>query len=60
MLTINADEHSLMRNFHRPEDEKRMVVILPEGRYGDWLDAPAGRTMEFMMPYPAEALAMTL
>ena len=56
MLTINADEHSLMRNFHRPGDEKRMVVILPEGRYGEWLDAPVARTMEFMRPYPAERL----
>jgi putative SOS response-associated peptidase YedK len=30
MLTINADSHSLMRNFHRAEDEKRMVMILNE------------------------------
>jgi hypothetical protein len=25
MLTINADEHPLMRHFHKPADEKRMV-----------------------------------
>lgn len=56
MLTINADEHSLMRNFHRPGDEKRMVVILFEGSYADWLEAPVARTMEFMRPYPAERL----
>ena len=29
MLTINADEHPLMNQFHKPTDEKRMVVILP-------------------------------
>jgi hypothetical protein len=28
MLTINADDHLLMRRFHRPDDEKRMVMIL--------------------------------
>ena len=28
MLTVNADDHALMRNFHRPH-EKRMVVVLP-------------------------------
>lgn len=38
MLTVNADDHPLMRNFHRPEDEKRMVVILDDGDYDSWLD----------------------
>ena len=56
MLTINADEHSLMRNFHRPGDEKRMVVILPVGSYEDWLDAPVVRTLDFMRPYAADNL----
>ena len=60
MLTINADEHLLMRNFHRPGDEKRMVVILPEERYVDWLAAPVERTMEFIRPYAADQLMATL
>lgn len=35
MLTINADEHPLMRRFHKPDDEKRMLVILaPEPTMG--------------------------
>jgi len=46
MLTVNADGHPLMQRFHRPEDEKRMVVILDPEDYGNWLscrveDAPA-------------------
>ena len=57
MLTINADEHALMRNYHKPGDEKRMVVVLPEGAYQDWLTAPAGQAMRFMLAYPAEGLA---
>ena len=56
MLTMNADGHLFMQRFHKPEDEKRMVAILPEERYEDWLDAPVARTMEFMRPYPAEEL----
>lgn len=28
MLTINADGHPLMQHFHKPDDEKRMVMIL--------------------------------
>lgn len=56
MLTINADDHPLMRNFHKPGDEKRMVVILPEASYEDWLNAPAAQSMAFMRPYPADQL----
>jgi putative SOS response-associated peptidase YedK len=56
MLTINADEHALMRLFHKPGDEKRMVVILPPESYQHWLEAPAARSMEFMRPCPAAAL----
>ncbi len=37
MLTVNADGHPVMQRFHRPEDEKRMVVILDPKDYGAWL-----------------------
>lgn len=56
MLTINADDHQLMRNYHRPDDEKRMVVILPNGAIRDWLRATPEQSMEFMRQYPAERL----
>ena len=57
MLTIAAQEHALMRCFHKPADEKRMVVILPEAGYGDWLDASALQSRDFLQPYPADRLA---
>lgn len=60
MLTVNADDHTFMRNYHKPEDEKRMVVILPKGLYGDWLKAPAGESMEFMRQYPADRMAVAM
>ncbi len=56
MLTINADEHPLMRNFHRPEDEKRMVVILPPDYFDDWLSAKPEQSARFLIPYPAQQL----
>jgi len=56
MLTINADSHELMKSFHKPTDEKRMVVIIPEAAYGDWLSASASDSMDFMRPYPADRL----
>lgn len=37
MLTVNADGHPLMGRMHKPEDEKRSVVILPHDAWGSWL-----------------------
>lgn len=56
MLTINADEHPLMQRFHKPDDEKRMVVILPPERYDDWLTCDVEDAEEFLVRYPAERL----
>lgn len=56
MLTINADQHPLMNLFHKPTDEKRMVVILEPEQFDDWLQAPATRSTEFLRPFPAEGL----
>jgi putative SOS response-associated peptidase YedK len=55
MLTINADTHPLMNHFHKPTDEKRMVVILPPQRYREWLDQEVPIT-DFMVPIEAEQL----
>jgi putative SOS response-associated peptidase YedK len=56
MLTINATSHLLMQNFHKPADEKRMVVILPPERYQDWLVATPADSMGFMLPFAANGL----
>ena len=48
MLTINADGHELMCQFHKPVDEKRMVVILPPDSYDPWLRAKPQDSLEFM------------
>jgi putative SOS response-associated peptidase YedK len=54
MLTVNADRHAFMCNYHRPDDEKRMVVVLGEDQYDAWLDAAPERSMEFMRPCPPQ------
>lgn len=56
MLTINADDHPLMRRFHRPEDEKRMVVILRPEEYNSWLHAPTEQLGSFLQQYSSEYL----
>ena len=39
MLTINAEGHPVMQHFHKPEDEKRSIVVLNEANYLPWLQA---------------------
>jgi putative SOS response-associated peptidase YedK len=56
MLTINADDHSLMRQFHKPTDEKRMVVILPQDSYEPWLRAKPQQSVDFMRQFPANQM----
>lgn len=56
MLTINADQHPFMRQFHKPDDEKRTVVILHEAHYDAWLQAPVKDSRDFLYPFPADNL----
>jgi len=56
MLTINAQGHDLMSQFHKPVDEKRMLVILPADSYDSWLQATPEQSIEFMRQYPAQRL----
>lgn len=46
MLTVNAAGHPVFQRVHRAQDEKRMVLILDEEEYSDWLtcDEPKART----------------
>jgi putative SOS response-associated peptidase YedK len=57
---MNAADHPLMRNFHRPEDEKRMVVILSPDYFDEWLSAEPEQSARFLMPYPAQLLRTSI
>ncbi len=37
MLTINSAQHSLMKQFHKPGEEKRSIVVIPEQDREEWL-----------------------
>lgn len=57
-LTINADDHPLMKRFHKPGDEKRSLVILPKDEWDDWMacrDPEVARS--FLRPCPAELMS---
>ena len=56
MLTINADDHPLMRRMHKPADEKRMVVMLRPDQYDAWLNCDVDNAADYFIQYPADAL----
>lgn len=58
MLTVNANDHPLMKRFHRPGDEKRSVVVLRPEQYGDWLSSRSvDEARSFLNLFPAEEMA---
>jgi len=59
MLTVNADAHPLMREFHKPADEKRMVVVLPRTYFSEWLNTPTSRSMDLIRACPLPELVVT-
>lgn len=48
MLTVNADDHPLMSRFHKPDDEKRSVVVIENGDFGKWLNATHEQAWELL------------
>jgi putative SOS response-associated peptidase YedK len=53
LLTVNADNHALLRRYQPQGSEKRMPVILNEGAYDAWLNARVDKAHAFMRQYPA-------
>jgi putative SOS response-associated peptidase YedK len=47
MLTVSAEGHPIYSRFHKPGDEKRMVVILDREDYGEWLQCSVEEAPKF-------------
>ncbi len=62
MITVSADGHPVMTRFHKPGDEKRMVVILDPADYGTWLSCQVDEAPRLFRQWagPLEALAKPL
>lgn len=56
MLTINADLHPFMSQFHQPGEEKRMPVILDAEQQLAWLNAKSQHAQELLQAWPADLL----
>jgi putative SOS response-associated peptidase YedK len=48
MLTVNADEHPVMNQFHRAGDEKRTPVVLAPFQFEEWLSASDSQAIKMM------------
>jgi putative SOS response-associated peptidase YedK len=59
MLTVNADHHPVMRRLFRPEEEKRMTVILDAADYDSWLGANESQARDLLRCFAAERLTLT-
>jgi putative SOS response-associated peptidase YedK len=57
MLTVNGDGHPIYSRMHKPDEEKRMVVILDPRDYGEWLTCPVEQAPKFFRQWmgPLEA-----
>ncbi|MEI7783990.1 MAG: SOS response-associated peptidase [Betaproteobacteria bacterium] len=53
LLTVNADDHPFMQQFHKADEEKRMIVVLAPEHYQAWLQADAVQAPAFLGPQPA-------
>ena len=56
-LTMNADEHPVMKRFHRPGDEKRSLIVVRPEDYDDWLScSDPERARSFFQLTPADRM----
>ncbi len=60
MLTINADNHEAFGLLHKPQDEKRMVVILEEDDYETWLKGSVFDAQSLLKQYAATDLMLSI
>ncbi len=56
MLTINAEGHPVMKHFHKPQDEKRSIVVLQDEEYLPWLNANHVDASELLKLTPSSFL----
>ena len=57
MLTINANQHPFMKQFHNPNDEKRSIIVIPEVSRQDWLHCDHEEANEFFFEMRDEFIA---
>ena len=57
LLTVNAEGHPVMGQFHPVNDEKRSIVVIEPESYDDWLNATTDEAISFLAPIPSTQFA---
>ena len=56
-MTINADDYPFMSQFHKPEDEKRSIVVIEPQQRMDWLNMTHESAYKLLLPMSGDYLA---
>ena len=56
-MTINADDHPFMSQFHKPKDEKRSIVVIKPQQRMDWLNMTHESAYKLLLPMGAGYVA---
>lgn len=54
MLTMDAIDHPMMRDFHEPGDVKRSVIVIPQQHLQAWLNWKNPNLQAFVEGFPVE------
>ena len=54
MLTMNAINHPMMKDFHEPGNVKRSVIVIPHQRLDEWLSWKSQDIRSFIEGFPVE------
>lgn len=54
MITMNAIDHPMMKDFHEPGDIKRSVIVIPHERLYEWLSLKHPEIRGFVQGFPVE------
>lgn len=52
MLTMDAINHPMMKDFHEPGNVKRSVIIIPHERLEEWLSLNSPDISSFVEGFP--------
>lgn len=54
MITMNAIDHAMMKEFHEPGDVKRSVIVIPLARLEEWLNWKSPNIESFVQGFPVD------
>jgi putative SOS response-associated peptidase YedK len=54
MITMDAIDHPMMKDFHEPANIKRSVIVIPHQRMDEWLNLKSPNIQSFVEGFPVE------